>query len=371
MKQTLKLTMLTLAALAARTAVADAPPEGPPPAVRIELVHTLDKSVRQEYVGSVGANATVHIVPRVSGTLEKMGFREGGMVKEGDLLFEIEDTIYRANVDAAQAVLDQTEAELAYAQKEHDRYAALLKNQATAETTYNNTLRAQKVYAAKLHEAKAALTLAKNDLDYTRIHSPLTGRIGESVHSTGNYITPGGGKLASIVQLDPIKIKFSISERIFFRYFRNYEEMVNAELSIIRANDEPYKGEIKLDFVDNMVDTSTGTIAVQLECSNPDMQLIPGGWVRVQLAEKFDTPRLAIGVSGIMTDGKQHYCYVVGENDQVERRTIVIGPQVRNDQIVDSGLEVGERVVVGGLNKIRPGMKVTPVAMESAAAGSK
>ena len=330
------------------------------PAVRVEKAKELSHTESKTYVGTVSASETVDIVARINGVMWKSAFKEGSIVKKGDLLFLIEDTIYKENVNAAKATLKQTQAELAYALKEKNRYEKLYKTNATAQTTYENAVRTYLVNEGKAEEAQANLILAENNFSYTKIYSPLSGRIGRNVYSEGNYITPEKGTLATIVQFDPIKIKFSMSEADFFRHSKN-GTISTAGVEIVRADGKNYQGKIKVDFVDNQIDTKTGTLMIQLEGENPDMELIPGGYVMVKFREKFAKPLPSVSVTALMTDGTHHYVYVVTPENKVERRNITIGPQVRDRQIVLTGLKKGESVIVGGINKTKPGEQVNPV----------
>ena len=342
------------------------PGGGPPPAVSVEQVQLLRMSDPKTYVGTVAGSETVAIVPRVSGTLWKASFKEGGMVAKGDVLFEIEDTVYQANVRVAEALIQQAEADLALAKKEHERSTELLKSKAISTQTFDTTYATQLLKEARIEEAKANLVLARHNLDYCRITSPISGRIGEKLYSEGNYITPSTGTLATIVQYQPIKVQFSVSESDFFKYFNGHEELGNVDLSIVRANGRLYEGEANIDFVDNMVDRRTDTITITLECDNPRDQLLPGGFVQVQVSEKYETPLPAIALSAIMSDGANHYVYVLDGNDVVERRVIQVGDVANRYQVVRAGLAPGERVVVGGMNKVRPGAKVNPVQADNA-----
>ena len=335
-------------------------PQLPPPSVRVEMVGAVSQSEPEPIVGTVVADETVHLTARVPGTLWKAAFREGAPVKQGDLLYEIEDTVYKANREIARAAVKQIEAELEWAQKDHARSVNLLKTQAVPEQIFDQSLRALRIAEAKLDEAKANLALSENDLSYTRVHAPAAGRIGENRVSEGNYVTPTIGTLATIVKYDPAKVVFSLSEERFFRYFKNVDSAAGVEFSIVRANGQPYTGEAKVDFIDNQVDLATRTLMIHLVCPNADSQLIPGGYVRVLIAEKFAAPRPAVNLSAVMTDGRTHYVYMVDGENKVVRRDIVPGPLVGNMQAVESGLSPGERVIVGGLNKVRPGMTVNP-----------
>ena len=350
------------ALLPASGTLSAAAPQAQAPSVRVEEVTMIDRSEPKTYVGTVAAADTVNIVARVSGTMEKAPFKEGSMVRKGDLLFEIEDTIYAANVRSAKSVLAQMEAEYAFAQKEYERYQKLIETQATAQTTYDSSLRTLKSYEAKIEEAKADLIRAENDLSYTKIYSPLDGRIGSNIYSVGNYITPETGTLATIVRYDPVKIKFSMSEADFFRHFGNGNQS-KSELQISRADGQPFKHEARLDFIDNRVDSNTGTLMLQFEAPNPEMELIPGGYVTVKFTEKFEKPLPSVNVAALMTDGKDHFVYVVGKDNKVEKRKIVTGSQIYDRQAVLSGLAAGERVITGGLHKAAPGQTVSPVGL--------
>lgn len=336
------------------------------PAVSVEAVRSLTQSDPKVFVGTVSGMETVGIVPRVSGTLWKVAFNEGAIVQEGDVLFEIEDTVYKANVLVAEALIQQAEADLELAKKDHERNTELLKSRAISTQAYDTTLATQLLKEAKVEEAKANLILKQHDLDYCRILSPITGRIGEKAYSEGNYITPSSGVLATVVRYQPCKVQFSVSESDFFRYFNGHSEVNGVDLAIIRANGKKYTGASRIDFVDNIVDRQTDTLMISLECDNPADQLLPGGFVQVLLSEKYAAPIPAISLSALMTDGGSHYVYVVAADDTVERRTVEIGDVVDRYQAVRSGLEPGERVIVGGINKVRPGMKVRPVSNDPA-----
>lgn len=331
------------------------------PAVSVELVRTIDKSEAKTYIGTVNGSESVGVVARISGTLWNVAFNEGALVHEGDVLFEIEDTVYKANVRVAEALIKQAEANLVLARKDHERNTNLLAEKAISAQTFDTTLASQMLQEAKVEEAKANLILKQHDLEYCRIISPITGRIGEKLYSAGNYITPSLGVLATVVQYQPIKVQFSMSESDYFRYFTKHDELRDAEFVIVRANGEKYIGSSKVDFVDNSVDRRTDTIMISLECDNPDDQLLPGGFVQVQLAEKYTDPVPAVAVSAFMTDGANHYVYIVTNGDVVERRVVQIGDVVGRFQTVLQGLEPGERVLVGGMNKVVPGTKIKPV----------
>ena len=356
---------LGAAALLAAGAVGAAPMARPTPTVRVEKVSTVDRSEGKSYVATSSPYALVEVVARVSGTMKKAPFKEGGLVKQGELLYNIEDTVYAANVRSAKATMQQVEAELAFAKSEYDRHKTLIASKATSKTNYESAVRTLKTCEARLEAAKAALILAENDLSYTRIYSPISGKIGKSIYSSGNYITPAKGTLATIVQFDPIKLRFAMSEADYLRHFGGAEKG-EAVLEIVRADGMTVKQTAKLDFVDNRVDSTTGTLMLQFIVPNPKQELIPDGFVTVKFYEKFAKPLPAVSVSALMTDGKNYYVYVVGADKKVEKRTVRIGSQVGEKQIVTEGLKPGELVITGGIHKTAPGGTVNPAGFAEA-----
>ena len=360
--------VLGAAAFFAAGALFAAPGQQPIPTVRVEKVSTVDRSEGKSYVATSSPYALVEVVARVSGTMTKAPFKEGGVVKQGELLYNIEDTVYAANVRSAKATLKQVEAELAFAKSEYDRHKQLIASKATSRTNYESAVRTLKSCEARLEAAKAALALAENDLSYTRIYSPITGKIGQSIYSSGNYITPAKGTLATIVQFDPIKLRFAMSEADYLRHFGGAEKG-EAVLEIVRADGMTVKQQAKLDFVDNRVDSGTGTLMLQFLVPNPKQELIPDGFVTVKFYEKFAKPLPAVSVSALMTDGRNYYVYVVDKDKKVEKRTVRIGSQVGERQIVTEGLKPGELVITGGIHKTAPGGTVNPAGF--AAAGGR
>ncbi|MCD8140947.1 MAG: efflux RND transporter periplasmic adaptor subunit, partial [Planctomycetaceae bacterium] len=235
----------------------------------------------------------------------------------------------------------------------------------TSAQAHDNTYATMVLCEAKLAEARANLVLARHNLDQCRIVAPISGRIGQKMFSEGNYVTPEVGVLATIVQYSPIDVRFPMSESEYFRYFHSHDEIGNVNIDIIRANGERYDGSVAVDYVDNQVDRATDTIMVTMECDNPRDQLLPGGYVQVHVAERYDDAVPAVGTAALMTDGQAHYVYVVGPDDTVERRSVVAGDLVQRRQAITSGLVPGERVITGGMNKIRPGDKVRPVLVQN------
>ena len=340
----------------------------PPTMVRVEAVGTLDNTQPVVKVGTVTAKETVQIVPRVSGYLMNVAFQEGEYVQKGDLLFEIEDTVYNINVKIALSVIQQIEAEIALAKLNRDRVERLVQREVSRQQELDDVMRTLSLQEGRLKEAQARLEQAENDLSYTKIYAPLDGRIGAKQFSVGNYLTPASGVLATIMQFDPITVNFPVTEREFTTYFHNTGESKEARIEILMADGTAYEEEFKIDFLDNYVDRFSGQLMVYLLCKNESGKLFPGGFTTVKLSEKFDEPKTAANVAALLTDGVTHYVYVMQpyqkemEDDKGNkvsqpgfraiRRDVILGPQVFDRRIVISGLAPGEQVVVGGMNKI-------------------
>lgn len=337
--------------------------EMPAPTVRVEKVSTLTETAPKPYQGYVKPKEIVNLVARVSGYLDKVVFEEGGLIKKDDLLFKIEDTVYAINVRVTEATIKQIEAELTLANRTLARNHQAKERMASAISDHelDESVKAVELLEARLEEAKARLDNAKNDFSYTEIKSPITGRIGVKKYSEGNYITPSSGYLATVVQYDPIRISFSLNDADYVRYIQKHGGLDNTNIKIIRADGEPYTGKFELEFIDNKLDDYTGTITIYLICENADEQLVPNGFVRVLLSEQFAEPMPAVDISALMTDGTHHFVYVLGKDNVAERREVVTGPQVIGKQVIESGLKVGEQVIVGGVNKVIPGKPVVPV----------
>ena len=337
-----------------------APPQAPTPTVRATKVSQAKQTDAKLYVGTVLADEEINLTPRVSGTLWKATFERGGIVKKGDLLYQIEDTVYLENVKVAQATLDQIEAELEFAKKEYERYTRLLKTKATSETQAQSAIRTYELQKAKRAEAAARLKLAQNDLSYTKIYAPVTGRIGGNKHDTGNYITPSTGTLATIVKFDPVVIRFAMGEADFFKHSKNGKLSADG-IKVVRADGKVMENKLSMYYIDNKIDNQTGTLLINLTLENPKAELLPGGYVTVRFSEVFDKPKMAVPATALLTEGGKQFVYIVNQENKAEKREVVAGPQVRDLQIIESGLKGDETVISGGLNKVRPDAPVKAV----------
>lgn len=367
MKLSSRMIRLMMVAVCVFALAAQAQMERPAAVVMARRGTTVMEAETRSYIGSVRPAETVNVTAKVNGTLWKTAFREGAIVLKGDLLFEIEDTIYKAKLQAAEAGLKQVEAEYDYAVKEYNRNKTLIDKKVISDAEFAIYEKNRASLEAKIAEMKATIKLCENDLSYTKIYAPITGRIGELVVSAGNEVGPTTGKLATIVQYDPIKIRFSMSEADFYRNYKD-GKLVNHTMVVRDASGKELAGGIRIDFFDNQVDAATDTVMIQLLCPNADNAIVPGGFVKIDFTQKFDTPQLAIPTTAVMNEGKDLYVYVVGSDNVIEKRMIVAGDQVGDLQVVLEGLTIDELVVTGGAHKTYPGGKVVLAQTKSAEA---
>ena len=333
-----------------------------PSTVLVQKAAAIDSAVNKKYIGQVEAIDWVNVPPRVSGNIVVTRFREGKVVKKGDLLFEIEDTRYRAAVEEAIAKKAQLEAKLLYAKNSFERYNRLLASKSVSMDTVENAKSTMHALEAEIQSANAAITVAKDDLNYTRLTAPITGRTGRVTFSTGNYITPTSGSLVTITGIDEVYVKFPISERDFLSLFGTQEKMKkDALVSVNLANGKAYDQPGRIFMTDNTVQTTTDTLNVWAKFPNPEDVLTPGGVVTVNLSKKNVDRFPAANISSVMHDAYKSYVYIVNDQGVVERRDVTLGNTVNNEQCFSSGVKEGEVVIIDGMHKVRPGAKVNPV----------
>lgn len=345
------------------TATTTAAPPATQTTVTVDKVKIVNSITPRRYAGFVEAVEKVDVMPRVTGELRKINFVEGEIVKKGDLLFEIEDTTYRAAVDALEARKEQLAAQAEFMQKEFKRYQELISNKAVAASTYDRSLFDLNSARAQLKEIEASLTDARNNLSYTKIHSPITGRIGKSTFSAGNLISPAAGqKLASIEMVTPIYIRFTISETILRKEFGSREDILkNGSIRIKLADDSFHPETAKITLADNRINASTNTITLWASFANQDGKLIPGGFATVYLNNSKKIKQTAILPSAIIVTPQGQSVWVIDSSNRASLRKVTTGALSGNFQIISSGLKEGETVVIEGSHKLREGMTVTPV----------
>lgn len=338
-----------------------------PPAVLVAPVVERSVSAGESIVARTRAVHRVALRARVSGPLEKRTFEAGAQVEPGQLLFVIESDQYET--DAAAASAAAAEAKAAY--DKSNQYLARLQSvarggvSATDLETARNDVQASE---ARLAQARARQDSADLQLGYTKIHAPIAGRIGEAQVDTGNLIGPDSGVLVTIVQLDPIYVDFTVSEREITRFVQGRRAANDERADIddyrlrLRLSDGSlYEHAGRLDYVASEVDRSTGTLAMRAVVDNPEGVLRPGQFVTALVSDAAPQKRLVIPQSAVEQDKEGYHVFVVDDNGKVARRRIELGERRNVDWVVESGLRAGERVIFQGLQKIRPGMTVVAV----------
>ncbi|TPI53520.1 efflux RND transporter periplasmic adaptor subunit [Mesorhizobium sp. B2-6-3] len=317
------------------------------------------------YNAQVEAIDAVDIQARASGLLKEIRFSEGQRVKEGDLLFEIEPDQLSAAVMSAQAQVARTEATRNAARQSLSRARDLLSRRTISQATLDDAQAAFDVAAADVQSANAALNTAELNLSYAQIRSPINGTIGRSLATRGNLVGPGSGSLARVVQLDPIRVAFSIADStlVDIRQKLAGGQKIDANkfhLSLSLANGTQFALPGRVQFIDNEVNQQTGTVAVRALFPNPDHILAPGQFVRLTIVDEEARKLPMVPMASVLQDRQGKFVFVLNDNNSVTRQAITTGARIDNRWAATSGLEGGETIVVEGLQRVSDGQQVNP-----------
>ena len=344
--------------------LANEQPKMPAPTVVVEKAVPASAKAFHRYVGMVEAINSVQVMPRINGELRKIHFTEGSLVEAGQLLYEIEDTTYQAAVQGLEAQLEAQKATLAYAASEHVRKSKLLKSNAVSASVHDLAVMEINVARANIKRLEAALIDAKNTLSYTRITSPISGRIGKSAVSVGNLLAPQMGTLTDVQQLAPIYVKFSISEKALRRDFGGIENIKkNARVRAVLADGKVSEETAPIALVDNKINQKSNTITMWATFQNRSLELLPGSFVTVQLfaADTADGQTTVLPSALVIENGKCFVWILNTQNNIPVRKEVKIGETVAGRLIIIDGVKNGETVVVDGTHKIRANAPVIPV----------
>jgi multidrug efflux system membrane fusion protein len=339
----------------------------PAPAVEVATPVIQDVVTYNDFTGNLASVESVEIRARVEGYLRQVAFEDGGFVKKGDLLFEIEPEDYKAERDRALANLESARADFERAQQDYERVQQAVKSNAVSKQEVS-TYKAQRDMAeAAVIAAKAALDQAELDLSYTRIESPIDGKISRNYVDAGNLVGAGENTLlARVVKLDPIYVYFNASESEYLDYIKDVrghlaQEPNQLPLYLSLANKEDYAYQGHLDYMDNMVDPQTGTIQIRGIIPNPDYELYPGMFIRIRIPTQTIPNAVLVQQKAIGTDIGGKYLLVVDADNIVRHRPVELGARRGLLQIVTSGLSPGDTYIVSGLQSVYPGTEVTPI----------
>lgn len=318
----------------------------------------------KSYVGLIEAINSVDVVAQVSGSLDKVNFTEGSFVKKDDVLFVIDKERYQATYDLAKAQLESAEANLTKTERDYERQKQLSSKNIASKATFDAAESAYLQAKASVSQAKAQLDLARIDLDYTEVKAYIDGVIGKTKVTVGNFVKASAEPLARVVQIDPIRVAFSLTDKEFLAAQamgkQNIEEF---DLNIELSSGEVLKKKMENAFANNEVNMGTATIAVYADVRNEDKKLTPGSYVRISVTTTNPRKGIIIPEQAIIQSEGNSLVFVVDENNMAKMRPVELGEAFDGKQVILSGLSVGEKVMIGGLTSrmLRDGAPVNIV----------
>jgi membrane fusion protein (multidrug efflux system) len=343
----------------------------PPPAVLVQPAILKPIAAQAEFIGRAAAVDKVELRARVKGFLGPRKFNDGDEVKKGQVLFTIEPEPYQAAVDQKIAQRDATRAALTNAELQLKRAAELLRTNTGTQVTYDQRLSEQLQAKAQLEDANAQVRDAEIQLSYTEIKSPIDGRIGRASASPGNIVGPDSGVLATVVSDNPIRVLFPVTQRELLEARRDSSASDPPIVRVRLADGTLYKEKGKLDFIDVTVDPKTDGQIVRATFDNKDSTLTDGQTVRVVIEDANAPSVVAIPQAAIAIDQAGSYVYVINDKNVAEQRRVKTGVSRDGMVAVTEGLKAGEKVIIQGQQRVRPGMTVTPTVAPPAAAAAK
>lgn len=364
---------------AAEAEAADASPIPPAVAVDVAQVHERAISEQREYSGRLEAVNRVDVRPQVSGTIVAVHFDDGALVDEGDVLFTIDPRPYRAAVERAKADLAAAQARVAHTTNELARSKRLLAQNAVARKDFEEKRHAARVAAAQEQGAAAALAAAELDLEHTEILAPVAGRVSRAEVTEGNFIQAGAGSppLTTLVSVNQLYASFDVDEQSFLNFVlpARLASDTTTLVAMGLANESGFPRAGRLASIDNQLDTASGTIRLRAIFDNRDGKLMPGLYARIRLSGGTQRNAVLVDETAIGIDQDKRFVLVVDENERTAYREVKLGPLQEGMRIVESGLHAGERIVVNGLQRVRPGDAVAaqtvPPSSTTQLAGAK
>jgi RND family efflux transporter MFP subunit len=367
-------------ALACVSACTKSATQATPNAPEVTVAQVIEKPVKDwdEFTGRLQAVETVEIRPRVSGYIDKVAFTEGSQVKSGDLLFVIDPRPYQAEYDRAAADVKRFKTALELARIELGRVQRLRDSGAVSEEELDERKSSVAQGEANVAGSQATLETASLNLNFTRVTSPIAGRVSRAEVTRGNLVTGGsngGTLLTSVVSMDPIYLYFDDDEQAYLRYTKMARsgELPSSRdthnpVQVGLADEEGFPHQGTVDFVDNQLNPQTGTIRARAVLQNKDGQFTPGMFARVQLLGSGEYKAILIEDRAVNTDQNQKYVLLLGANNQIEYRKVKLGRVINGLRVVLEGLKPGDVIVVNGAQRVHPGITVTPQRVTMGAA---
>lgn len=352
------------------SAEAESPPAAPPATpVSVAVVQAAEVSTWDEFSGRLEAVERVELRPRVPGTVQSVHFREGALVKQGDLLISLDPAPFAAEAERAEAQVAAAQARALNAKTELARAQRLLAEQAIAQREFDERSNGLREAEANLRAAQAGLQAAKLNLSYTQVRAPVSGRVGKLEITVGNQVAagPGAPLLTSLVSVSPIYASFDADEQVIAKALaeRAKLERIPVQMGTVAMDGTPLEG--KLQLIDNQVNAKSGTVRVRAVFDNKDGSLMPGQFARVRMGAANKTQALLVNERAVGTDQSKRFVMVVDKDSKAEYREVQLGAPVNGLRIVSAGLKANERIVVNGLQRVRPGALLAPsvVAMDA------
>ena len=345
--------------------------QGGPPQLPVTAAAPLVREVTEwdDYVGRFEAVDSVEVRPRASGYLQRAHFTDGQYVRAGQLLFTIDARPSQAALDQARAQLARAQATLANARTELARSTTLAASQAASQEEVEQRRSAVRTGEADVAAANAAIRASALNVGFTRVVAPISGRVSQRLVDPGNSVIADQTILTTIVSTSPIHFSFQGSEASLLDYERRGDTLQNAPVRIKLQGADDYAINGRIDFVDNALSNGSGTIAVRAVVQNPDGKLRPGLFGQLQLAASAPRPAFLLPDTAIVTDGARRVVYVIGPKDVVQARPVTLGPVVDGLRVIKTGVTAKDRIIVGGLQRARPGQPAKVQAGTIAADG--
>jgi multidrug efflux system membrane fusion protein len=339
--------------------------QGQAPNVKIAQPLAQDVTEWDEYTGRIEAVSSVDVRARVSGYLEKVNFKAGEKVKKGDLLFLIDPKPFSAQLNYAEAELERARAKRELAKNDLERAERLFRAKAISEEEHDARSKGLREAVAAVQSAEANVYTARLNLDYTKVRAPIDGRIGRELITEGNLVNGGGAdatRLTFIVSTDPVYVYVDADERSVLKYRRLGQHIgagqTPVRLAVADEDDFPHQGT--LDYISPREDTATGTVTLRGVFPNTDDLLSPGFFARMRVRGSTPYPAILLPDRAIATDQAQRFVWIVNQDNQVEYRPVTLGAHIGQSRVIKEGVKPEEWVVIEGLQKLRPGIKVNP-----------
>jgi multidrug efflux system membrane fusion protein len=340
-----------------------------PAAPKVDVANVLYERITEwdQFTGRLQAPEKVTLVPRVSGYIESINFKEGALVQKGDVLFTIDSRVFTAEYERLKAELTSAISANQLAENDYERANKLFHQKAVSEELIDTRRSNMHQTAAAVASVKAALTSAQLNVEYTQVTAPITGRVSYANETAGNYVTAGQTHLTSLVSTSHMYAYFDIDEQTYLKYaalsFENKRQnprLGNNAVVMALANETSFNHQGVIDFVDNTVDQQTGTIRVRANFANQENQLLPGLFARISIAGSESYDSILIDDKAIFTDLNNKFVLVVNDKNTLEYRSVSLGEKLHGLRIITAGLSPNDTIVVNSLQKVRPNVTIEP-----------